>query len=333
MASLRLRTGNLGKKKSSPGKDAWSVVGFSSAEGIDLLGVQEALEDQNIYNQVILSPDLDSECLYMTNTFTSEDADMFKEIFIFRVGCVVFWNVPELERNAVLNFLKPFNEDAYNEDIVFEESEMMSFSLSQTGKSHLEKGTINVCEDASTLVKYAFSDAISLSVKLGTWERSLVKIIDSIEHISEDLKDRAVVRLKHEEVLQKTGEILALRHLINLSSDLLGTPDFYWDRESLEDLYLKTCAHLSIKKRTQVVNEKLNHCLEILEMSSNYLETKQGHRLEWIIIILIGIEISFEMLHLYERKFGALKVLEPRVEEDPILPEILAEGAAPLDPR
>ena len=34
------------------GKDAWSVVGFSSAEGIDLLGVQEALEDQNIYNQV-----------------------------------------------------------------------------------------------------------------------------------------------------------------------------------------------------------------------------------------------------------------------------------------
>ena len=31
-------------------------------------------------------------------------------------------------------------------------------------------------------------------------------------------------------VLQKTGEILALRHLINLSSDLLDTPDFYWDR-------------------------------------------------------------------------------------------------------
>ena len=49
-------------------------------------------------------------------------------------------------------------------------------------------------------------------------------------------------------------------------SDLLDTPDFYWDRESLEDLYTKTCTHLAVSKRTRVVNEKLTHCLEIMEM-------------------------------------------------------------------
>ena len=41
------------------------------------------------------------------------------------------------------------------------------------------------------------------------------------------------------------------RHELNLSSDLLDTPDFYWDREDLERLYLSTCAHLATGKRTR----------------------------------------------------------------------------------
>ena len=90
-------------------------------------------------------------------------------------------------------------------------------SISNTGKSHLEKGVINVGEEPSALVKYTFSDAISTSVKLGIWELSLMKIIDSIEPISEDLKERRGVQIKENEALQKTGEILALRHLVNLS--------------------------------------------------------------------------------------------------------------------
>ena len=42
------------------------------------------------------------------------------------------------------------------------------------------------------------------------------------------------------------------RHAINLSSDLLDTPDFYWDRKDLEILYQQTCNYLDIPKRTRV---------------------------------------------------------------------------------
>ena len=44
----------------------------------------------------------------------------------------------------------------------------------------------------------------------------------------------------------------SFRYKINLSSDLLMTPDFYWDRENLESLYDKTCIYLDIYKRTRV---------------------------------------------------------------------------------
>jgi len=46
-------------------------------------------------------------------------------------------------------------------------------------------------------------------------------------------------------------DMLHCSHLVNLSSDLLDTPDFYWDREELEVLYSKTCNYLNIARRTK----------------------------------------------------------------------------------
>ena len=43
MSALRYKTGKTSKRKGGPGLDAWSVVGYSTAEAIDLLGLQEEL--------------------------------------------------------------------------------------------------------------------------------------------------------------------------------------------------------------------------------------------------------------------------------------------------
>lgn len=93
---------------------------------------------------------------------------------------------------------------------------------------------------------------MGLSVKLGIWEASLENYIDSIEFVTEDLKQGNKIQMSREDVLRRQGELFALRHLINLSSDLLDVPDFYWDREQLEKLYIQTCAYFSIAKRTKV---------------------------------------------------------------------------------
>ncbi|XP_054990888.1 required for meiotic nuclear division protein 1 homolog isoform X2 [Sorex araneus] len=84
-------------------------------------------------------------------------------------------------------------------------------------------------------------------------------------------------------------------HRINLSSDFLITPDFYWDRENLEELYDKTCQFLSINRRVKVMNEKLQHCMELTDLMRNHLNEKRALRLEWMIVILITIEVMFEL--------------------------------------
>ena len=235
-----------------------------------------------------------------------------KDIFFFADGSVVFWSVPELERKSVLDFIrtKPDIEEAdgiYDDDTIFEESEMMTYSYDQADKkSHIDKkGQISmvVIEDkgAHYLERYAFSNAIAASVKLGAIEAQLDRIIDSIEFLSGDMKRGREVKISRSEVLRKTGEVYALRHVLNLSSDLLDTPDFYWDRANLEAMYHETCAHLVVGKRIRVTNEKINHCCELLDLVTNNLNDHHSTKLEWYIIILIMIEVFFEFFHFIER--------------------------------
>ena len=50
---LRLKSRPVAKKKIG-GKDEWCVVGYSTAESLDLLGLQDAIREQEIYTQVEL---------------------------------------------------------------------------------------------------------------------------------------------------------------------------------------------------------------------------------------------------------------------------------------
>lgn len=101
------------------------------------------------------------------------------------------------------------------------------------------------------------------------------------------------IQLSRHDVFRKTGNLFALRHHINLDSDLLDTPDFYWDRHELEKLFSSTYHHLSISRRTRIMNEKLNHCIELMELLSSHLNDIHHVRLEWMIIILILVEVCF----------------------------------------
>ena len=68
-------------KKKPGGADEWSVVGYSSAESLDLLGLQEAIRDQQLYSQVHLSEELEPSCMFVTNKYSqNSDQDKTKVI-------------------------------------------------------------------------------------------------------------------------------------------------------------------------------------------------------------------------------------------------------------
>jgi uncharacterized Rmd1/YagE family protein len=66
---------------------------------------------------------------------------------------------------------------------------------------------------------------------------NLDNYIESVKWITENMKDGKDIKLSKGQISRKTGEILCLKHSINLSSDLLNLPDLYWDRGAHEDMF------------------------------------------------------------------------------------------------
>ncbi|XP_058465452.1 required for meiotic nuclear division protein 1 homolog isoform X2 [Malaya genurostris] len=278
------------------------VTAFATAVEYDLDRLVVALRDQNLYDpkQFLSNDDCNPDVLHVTAKYKVRNES--RDVYFFREGTVVLWNCTDLENNNILKFLKPFEQDAYDESTVIEESESMLYNRSET-TAKLKNNSFYISNNIdSDLEKYTFSNAMSLSVKLGIWEASLAQYIESMAYVTEDLKKGNRIKISRQEMLRKTGELFALRHLINLSSDLLDVPDFYWDREQLEPLYQQTCSYFSINRRTRVMNEKLNHCVELADLISSKLNDEHHVRLEWMIIILIMVEVGFEIMH-YADKF------------------------------
>lgn len=164
---------------------------------------------------------------------------------------------------------------------------------------------VNSNETKHLLEKYAFSDAIALSVKLGIWEQYLADFCEKVEYITEDLKSGKKLNLKDDSVLKLLGELFTMRNFVNLQSNFLDTPDFYWNRDNLENLYSQLYANMLISKRTKLFNERLDHCIDLMNLLKENIADNKHTRLEWIIIGLITIEvlIAFGLLDMIKYFF------------------------------
>ncbi|XP_038584741.1 required for meiotic nuclear division protein 1 homolog isoform X1 [Micropterus salmoides] len=276
-------------------KDMMQCIAFATADQYHLPTLCHDLISHG-FQEIDLPRDASNVLVISTDMAAKPDDDAL--MFFFREGSVVFWNVEEKTMKKVMRVLEHHEIQPYEVALVHWENEEINYILGE-GNTKLERGNFilsdKMDQHEAVLEKFAFSNALCLSVKLAIWEVSLDNFVESIQSIPETLKSGKRVKLSSAEVMKKIGELFTLRHCINLRSDLLLTPDFYWDRENLEKLYDKTCQFLSINRRVNVVNEKLEHCTQLTDLMRSHLSEKHSLRLEWMIVILITIEVLFEL--------------------------------------
>ncbi|XP_012579420.1 PREDICTED: required for meiotic nuclear division protein 1 homolog isoform X2 [Condylura cristata] len=228
-------------------------MAFATADEYHLGNLSQDLASHG-YVEVTSLPRDAANILVMGAESSAKEGDP-GTMFFFREGAAVFWNVKDKTMKHVMQVLEKHEVQPYEIALVHWENEELNYTKTE-GQSKLHRGEIRLNSgldlDDAILEKFAFSNALCLSVKLAIWEASLDKFVESIQSIPESLKAGKKVKLSHEEIMQKMGELFALRHRINLSSDFLITPDFYWDRENLEELYDKTCQFLSINRRVKM---------------------------------------------------------------------------------
>lgn len=150
------------------------------------------------------------------------------------------------------------------------------------------------------LAKAAFSSGIARSTKLAALENSLDNHIESTKSLIDNLANGRELGTRGTTVLRLTGQLLQIRGQLNLYSELIETPDLYWEEPELESLYSLISKRLDVAPRIAILNKKLDYASESVNILKSHLSEEQGVRLEWMIIILIMVEVGFEIFHFIE---------------------------------
>ena len=77
--------------------------------------------------------------------------------------------------------------------------------------------------------RLALSYAIAQSTVLSIFEARIEKKMEDYKYIPETLAAVGSIHLEQTELGKMIGEIFVVRHDVNLHSDILDTPDFFWE--------------------------------------------------------------------------------------------------------
>ncbi len=145
--------------------------------------------------------------------------------------------------------------------------------------------------DVSELVCLSLAHALAQSTKLASFESSIEETIKKTKYIPETLARKGSIALSRTRLAKERGRVYLEKSHIILQFNLLDTPEFIWEYPELEHYYLALSRYLEITPRATVLENRLEVIQELLEMMADEQKHSHSSMLEWIIIILIAIEI------------------------------------------
>ncbi|RWA04953.1 hypothetical protein EKO27_g10152 [Xylaria grammica] len=279
-----------------------SIHAICVAQSFDMKQVQEILS----FHGFELDPDgteFDTQAVVHARGVNNGD------IFVFPSGTVVTWSVPQdiLVKLASKHLIRAASFPHLDRA----EMETLEFTPDETRDSSYMKGEVVVlgtrAQDVennrvdTTLAKVAFSSGLARSPKLAVLETDLEYLLQESKATLNVLAAGSQSKLKRASVMKMTGQLLNLRSQLNHYSDITEElPDMFWESESvLEEYYNQIGGTLSVRRRIEILNKRIDYAHENVTVLREMISEKYGHRLEWIIIALITVEVLFELRRVY----------------------------------
>jgi uncharacterized Rmd1/YagE family protein len=253
---------------------------YCTAGGYHIQGLVQKLIDHGC------EPQYFDDVIYIQKHLSSgENLD----IFFFPFGSIVIWGGDDSSEKSIFKYLDGFEKEKLPEVTRDKVSCIYDPEAKKTYVDE-EKNTI-VFHEQNIFMKLSVSYATAQSVKLETLERSVGNILDNTMPIQKELAEKGSVSLSKKEITKKIGTLFSERYLVNLHSDVLDTPEFFWRRPSYEPIYLMAVDFYDITLRQTALNHRLEMIQELYSLLSHEVNHIHSSRLEWIIIALITIEV------------------------------------------
>lgn len=217
--------------------------------------------------------------------YTLEDTNRF--LYVFDYGVVVFGNYDAIAKSEFINFIKNYATNPVNLDL-FEEYKILTDK--EVSKAIVKDDYVTVPEIDASVVHIVMLNT-GQSVALEYYEALTDELITSSKHYILELEQHGRLSISKKNLLKYIGKVLNVKNSIVDNLYILDDPNLVWDNEELNLLNRRLKMNFDINPRFKDIDYRLQIVEDNLTLFTDVLNVRESARLEWIIIILIIMEI------------------------------------------
>ncbi|HHV98016.1 MAG TPA: RMD1 family protein [Clostridiaceae bacterium] len=220
-----------------------------------------------------------------------------EKVLIFSFGSVVFINMDSSGTLKFLEYLKKFKTDidlknwnAYSDD----------YELHVGGAEEMElTDKYVIVPRFEMFYPELISTVLAKSVALEKTEEQLGGILDKLETMIDNL-EKGSLRIGNKQLARTIARVT--RHEYNTINYImiLDKPDITWVNSDAEEFYNKMAEFFELNDRFEIMKSKTNILNNIVGGFSSISHSIRGLFVEWVIVILIIIEVLLMVVDMFK---------------------------------
>ncbi|HRH48879.1 MAG TPA: RMD1 family protein [Panacibacter sp.] len=254
------------------------VLAFQIADSVDIKSFKAAFTAEIYY--------ADSEELFY-------NIDKEKLIYVFKYGIVCFLNHTEVEMTAFLQVISPYCKNLLSERL----SEEFDIET-HAPKIKLGYNKIEITETDIEILRLIMLN-VSQSVALDHYDQQTNILLEETNYHTQILEKKGKLDLSGINLKKYIGRTLNIKNRIAENLYIFDSPEETWEDENLNKLDIGLKKTFDLQARFRTIQEGLQIVKENLELFKDLLQYRNSVVLEWIIIILILVEV----VNLFVEKF------------------------------
>lgn len=246
------------------------VQSLQVAESIDLKSFRTTFQGKLIYSD-------EAELFYRM------DEDEF--ISVFKYGVVCFLNNDPIQVSGFLQVLKPYLRNPFREPLKEDYQVETNATRTKIGYHKVEIPTAD--QQALRLIMLHVSNSVALDY----YSDQTSRLLEETNHHTQKLEDKGRLEISGNKLKRYIGRTLLLKNRIAENLYIFDSPDETWDDEQLDKLDIELKRTFDLQQRVRNIHEGLTIIKDNLDLFQALLQYRNSTMLEWIIILLILVEV------------------------------------------
>jgi uncharacterized Rmd1/YagE family protein len=206
-------------------------------------------------------------------------------VYIFKYGVVCFLNYDPIEIAAFLQLISSFCKNLFAEQLSEEFVIETEANENKIGYNKIEIVSADI--DVLRLIMLN----VSQSVALDYYSEQTNKLLEETNYHTQSLERKGRLDISGKNLKKYIGKTLLLKNRISENLYIFDSPPETWEDENLNKIDLGLKRTFDLQERFRHVSEGLQIVTDNLELFKDLLQYRNSTLLEWIIIILILVEV------------------------------------------